>query len=131
MALTADQDAYFRLKLGSGYDDSDAEERLLRLGGAGYEAGVVVEVLEQRLSDLSVKPASFTVVGEYSENRAENIKLTQQQLVDAREEAASEGLDVDGAVVIQQAALFDTPQRALDTEEFLARGRGTRLPGGR
>ncbi len=129
MSLTPDQDAYLRSRLGSGYDDSDAEERLVRLGGDGYEPMVVVEVLQQRLADLATKPAQFTIVGEYSENRAENIKLTQEQYVKAVEEAAEAGLGGAFVVLIQQAEPFDTPIRALDTEEFIARS--GRLSGGR
>lgn len=134
MALTPDQDAYFRSKLGSGYDSYDAEQRLIRLGGTGYEPGVVVEVLEQRLADLAIKPDSYTVVGEYSETWSQTQKLVQAQLVAAQEEAAEAGIDAGGSLVtIQQPARYDWPDRALDTEEFLARGygTGTRLPGGR
>lgn len=128
MALDTDQDAYFKERLGSGYDDFDAEERLIRLGGAGFESGVVVEVLNQRLADLSVRPASFTVVGEYSEDRSKNIALVQEQLVTAQNEAAAAGVGV-ADVAIQQAAIFDYTKTALDTEEFMARG--GRLSGGR
>lgn len=132
MALTPDQDAYFRARLGSGYDDSDAEERLTRLGGEGYEPAVVVEVLTQRLADRGTKPDSYTVVGEYSETWAQTMALTQKQLVDARAEAAEAGLDVSGYVVtIVQPERFAVRTTALDTEEFMVRYGKSRLPGGR
>ena len=132
MALTPDQDAYFRQKLGSGYDDFDAETRLTRLGGAGQEPGVVVEVLTQRLTDLGTKPDSYTVVGEYSESWGSTIKLLQAQLVDARDEATAAGLEVSGeGVYIQPPERVTVSTAALDTEEFLARGGRSRMPGGR
>lgn len=126
MSLTPDQDAYFRARLGSGYDDFDVEQRLLRNGGVGFEPLVVVEVLQERLATMVASPLSFTIVGDYSENRADNVKLLQAQLVDAREEAAVIGVSLE-TVRIVQPDIFGR-ERALDTEEFLSRGR---LTGGR
>lgn len=127
MALTNDQVAFLRARLGSGFDEDDAEERLIRLGGEGFEAAVVVEVLQERLSTLATKPDTFTVVGEYSESWGKSIALVQQQLVDAAEEAAGLGVGI-ATVVIQQPERSEETSVSLDTEEMFARGR---LSGGR
>lgn len=73
MALTADQRAYFRSQLGSTIDEVDLEERLVRLGTVELAAG---EALRQMVADLVVgKPASFSVPGEYSEDRSANLRM--------------------------------------------------------
>lgn len=78
MALTAQQRAYFRSQLGTTLDEVDLEARLVRL--EYDEAAAAREVLDQRLADLLTKPASFSVPGEYSESRAENIKALQEKV---------------------------------------------------
>lgn len=76
MALTTDQLSYFRAKLGSTIDEVDLEERLIRLG---TQEQAVVEAMDQRIADLQLKPLSFNVAGEYSEDRANNlIAMTKQ-----------------------------------------------------
>lgn len=72
MALTAAQEAYFRSKLGTSADMVDLEARLTRLGGD--EAAAALEALDQRIADLLAEPASFSVPGEYSEDRSANIR---------------------------------------------------------
>lgn len=131
MALNNDQEAYFQTRLGSAYDSYDAEQRLIRLGGDGYESAVVVEVLEQRLADLSLKPASFTVPGEYSEDRSKNIALIQQQITEARAEASADGTLENPDARIVEAAPFAVPTFTLDTEEFYVRGGRSRYGSGR
>ncbi|HXJ65188.1 MAG TPA: hypothetical protein VNN79_15655 [Actinomycetota bacterium] len=124
MSLTADQDAYFRSRLGSGYDDTDAEERLTRIkldnpDAENPEAMVAAEVIEERLADMALKPATFAVDG-YSESRGENIKLMQEQLTIARAEA---GESTSGwSVQIVQPERYRTDY-VLDTEEMWARRR--------
>jgi hypothetical protein len=72
MALTDAQTAYLRSKLGTQFDAADLEARLVRLDGDLAKAAL--EVLDQRLADLVSKPASFSVPGEYSEDRSANIR---------------------------------------------------------
>ena len=76
MALTTEQVAYFKTKLGSTIDQVDLEERLLRLGTQEQAA---VEALDQKVADLLNKPASFSVPGEYTEDRSANIKALTAQ----------------------------------------------------
>lgn len=76
MALTVDEIAYLKSRLGSGIDLVDLAERVLRLPSLD---AVVVEVLDQRVADLLAKPASFSVSGEYSQDQSSNIKALQAQ----------------------------------------------------
>lgn len=126
MALTDDQTAFFRRKLGKSVDLTDVELRLTRLGG--NERAVVVEVLEERLNTLVSSPASFVVPGEYSQDTRENIKATQAALADAQAELVA-GSDLDGSEVFVQEPYYRTSATYLDTEEMFARGYARRTGG--
>lgn len=76
MALTIDELAYFKAQLGSTVNAADLEERLIRLGTKEKAA---VEALDQKVADLLAKPASFSVPGEYTEDRSANIKALTTQ----------------------------------------------------
>lgn len=123
MALTTDQTAFFRRKLGTGVDLTDIETRLTRLEGDAF--AVVVEVLEERLSTLISSPASFVVPGEYSQDTRDNIKATQAALYEARSDLLA-GEDVDENMVFIQAPYYSSPVvRVVGTEEMSARGYAT------
>lgn len=127
MALTEDQTAFYRRKLGTGADLADIEVRLARLGD---DQLVVLEVLEERLATLVSSPASFTVPGEYSQDTRENIKQLQVEVADARR-AAESGDDSGIPIVTVQPPYYAVPRRtALDTEEFLVRNWAGRTRGG-
>lgn len=89
MALSATQTVYFEQRLGTPLDVPDLEERLLRLGGDGYEPAAAVEVLTIRLANLQKNPLKFSIPGDYSEDRSENAKLMQAALEDAQADAGS------------------------------------------
>lgn len=95
MALTEAQRAFYRTKIGTSFDDADIEARLARLG---EDQLVVVEVLEERLADLTANPVSFAVPGEYSEDRSKNVELLEDALDDARGQAGLTGSSVMTAV---------------------------------
>lgn len=121
MALTDDQIAFYRRKLGAGVDLTDMESRLTRL--EGNDRAVVLEVLEERLATLIATPASFAVPGEYSQDTRDNIAVTQRAVSDARAELDA-GEDVDDNLVEIQSPLYAVrPNHRLDTEEASARGR--------
>jgi hypothetical protein len=82
MALTPEQVAYFKSQLGSTIDQVDLEERLLRLGTQEQAAA---EAIEQMIADLLAKPASFSVPGEYSEDRSANIKALTEKAGEIRD----------------------------------------------
>ena len=97
MALTDAQLAYYRSKLGSTIDEPDLETRYARLGN---DAAVAAEVLDQRIADLLAKPASFSVPGEYSEDRSANIRALTATASDVRAELPGGGAVVN---VVQPA----------------------------
>lgn len=72
MALTDDQVAYYKANLGSTIDEVDLEARYTRLGD---DRLVAAEVLDQRVADALLKPLSFTIPGDYAEDRSKNIEL--------------------------------------------------------
>lgn len=119
MALTTDQEVFFRRKLGTNTDLTDAETRYLRLGS---EWLVVVEVLEERMATLVATPASFSIPGEYSQDTKENIRILERALADARAEAEA-GEDIDENLVYIQAPFDDSPM-FLDTESAAVRRHG-------
>lgn len=128
MALTDEQIAFFRRKLGTGTDLTDVETRLTRLEGS--ERAVVVEVLEERLATLIATPASFAVPGEYSQDTRDNIAVTQRSIADAKAELAA-GEDVDDQLVYIQAPLYALRPETVDTEERRARNPSWRYGEGR
>lgn len=99
MALTEAQLATIRNEVGSTPDDPTLQSKYDRVGTL---YGVAYEVVSQRLADLRTNPASFTVVGEYSQNVAANIAtlegLRRELAVKAVAEAA--GLDPNGGVTV-------------------------------
>lgn len=119
MALTTEQQVFFRRKLGSNVDLADAETRLTRLSD---EWLVVVEVLEERLSTLVATPASFSIPGDYSQDTRDNIRLVERALADARAEAEA-GEDIDENLVYVQSPFDDSPV-FLDTESAAVRRYG-------
>jgi hypothetical protein len=86
MALTAAQTVYFESRLGAPLDEADLEARLARLG-AGKEAAAAVEVLETRLATSLATPLRFSVPGEYSEDRSDNVSHVRDMLELAQGEA--------------------------------------------
>lgn len=98
MAFTPDELAYLRTKLGSQVNEDtnpayveDLEERYARLQDVKL---VVVEVLRQRLADIAdplENPLNFTVVGEYSQNGADNVAFLTRLLADVEQEAGVPG----------------------------------------
>lgn len=84
MALTAVQQAYYRTRIGTPLDEADLESRLARLG---TDALVATEVLEERIATLLTKPLQFSVPGEYSEDRKENMTHLRDMLEQAQAEA--------------------------------------------
>lgn len=110
MTLTADQTAYFKRKLGSGVDLVDLEARLVRL--EADEDAVIVEVREERYNTTLQKPASFTIPGEYSENRAANLEAMRKDGGSAGSVVTIVPTDPPGYGCV-----------ALDTEELFQRQR--------
>lgn len=88
MALTPTQTVYLETRLGSPLDD-DIEDRLTRLGGPGNEPAVAVEVLEIRLANLQRNPLQFSIPGDYSEDRSNNVALLKKALADAQQDDGS------------------------------------------
>lgn len=72
MAFTDAQLAYYRSKLGTTIDEVDLQARYDRLGD---DRLVAAEVLDQRVADALLKPLSFTIPGEYAEDRTKNLDL--------------------------------------------------------
>jgi hypothetical protein len=106
MALSADDQAYFRAELGTSWEeiDPDVESRMLRLQDRSL---VVAEVRKERYADLLNAPASFTVVGEYSQDNRANMDAIKAQL----------GASTDVRIVSSARKRV-----ALDTEEMFVRG---------
>lgn len=77
MLLTLPEEKYLRTKVGSAVDLAVLQESFDRLGDLD---AVAREILETRLADLLADPASFTVVGEYSQDVSANIKSIQETL---------------------------------------------------
>jgi hypothetical protein len=99
-ALTVVDLAYLHAQLGTDADEDDLQERYDRLGTT---AGVVREVLQQRLADLLVTPAQFAVPGEYTQGTGENIKALQAQLAELG--------GVDGTASLEVRVLPPPPRR--------------------
>jgi hypothetical protein len=72
VAFTDSQLAYYRSKLGTTIDLVDLQARYDRLED---DRLVAAEVLDQRVADSLLKPLSFTIPGEYSEDRSKNLDL--------------------------------------------------------
>ena len=87
--LTADELAYAKTKLGTDMDAVDLQARYDRLGSLPLAIG---EVLDQRVADMLASPLSFTVPGEYSENREGNIRQLIALADQARVDDPSTGL---------------------------------------
>lgn len=103
MALTDDQTAFFRQKLGEDVDLTDAETRLNASRNAGNQFKVVVEVLEQRIATYAAQPTSFSVDG-YSQNTGTNITELRKSLSEAILDATSDEDLQPGAVRIVRPA---------------------------
>lgn len=110
-------------ELGSNLDEPDLAERYERLGG-DVDA-VIVEVLRIRLADATQRPTSFTIPGEYSEDRSASVKLLAERL-GALDSEVGGGL---ARIVAGPFSGIDRAGVAYDSEESLLRGR--RCLGGR
>lgn len=97
MALTADQTVYLEERLGTPLDSTDIEARLLRLGGAGYEPAAALEILRTRLATMLLDPLTFSVSGEYSESRRDNVDYLKKMIA----QVAGEAGDVYGENVLR------------------------------
>lgn len=107
VALTADQTAYYRRKLGTGVDLTDVEARQTRLLGDQY--AVVVEVLDERLATLISTPATFSVDG-YSQSTAANIEATRKLLTEAvADQQAGADLEPSAVRIVKPARLYVEP----------------------
>lgn len=75
--LTLEQEKYLRTKVWSAVELSVLQESYDRHGDLD---AVAREILETRLADLLADPASFNVVGEYSQDTRTNIENIQTVL---------------------------------------------------
>lgn len=57
----------------------------------GTVEGTIVALLRAQLAPLLARPASFTIPGEYAENRAANIKALQDRIDQLAASAATTG----------------------------------------
>ena len=104
-ALTEDDLAYLRTKLGSSVNDEtnpavvdDLQVRYDRLGSLQL---VVVDVLRQRLADIAnplENPLSYTIPGEYGQDASGNVTFLTKALAQAEQEAGVPGSSVMVAV---------------------------------
>lgn len=85
MALTAEQTAYYESRLGKPLDVVDIEARYARLLS---DAKVASEVLETRIATMLTKPLSFTIPGDYQEDRKDNVAHLKRMLELAQDEAS-------------------------------------------
>lgn len=101
MALTTEQTAFFRSKLGADADLADVETRLTRL--LGDEFATVLEYLQEQRATMASRPLSFTVP-DYSENRTGNLKALDDAIAAAQADATA-GEDVaEGTVRLVRPA---------------------------
>lgn len=110
MALSTDQYVYIRRQTGSTPSDSDLNVIYTRVGNVDV---LVLEVLETRYANLLATPASFTVVGDYSQSTGENLKALAAKIKAWRAWMLSQGLDpgpTDGSVLTFQEPIT-TPWR--------------------
>lgn len=77
MALNAAQLAAIRAEVGSTPDDATLQLIFDRTANLG---AVAVEVISMRLSDLLASPATFTIIGDYSQSNETNIAGLRSQL---------------------------------------------------
>lgn len=117
------QTAQLQGELGSNLDVADLAARYERLGSVD---AVIVEVLRIRLADARERPTSFTIPGEYSEDRAAVFKSLSDRVAALDTELGSN----PGRIV---RGPWSSPSRsgiAYDSEESLTRRRRG-SPGGR
>lgn len=77
MAFTDGDLAYLRTRLGTTLDEDDLDDRMARLDSLPK---VALEVLQERYATLLTKPLSFTVPGDYSEDRSKNLAAIQAMI---------------------------------------------------
>lgn len=116
------QVAQLQAELGTSLDYDDLTARYERLADLDQ---VVVEVLRIRLADAIDKPTSFTIPGQYSEDRSKSLQALQDRLrvLDA-EDSESAARIVPGPWGHRRYHV------APDSEEYTLRRRG-RSCGGR
>lgn len=96
MALTDETRAYYRSRLGATLDEPDLELRFARLGS---HPAVASEVLQERIATAITQPLSFSIPGDYSEDRKDNVAHMRAMLERAEaDEAGLAGPDVLVAV---------------------------------
>jgi hypothetical protein len=114
-ALTVNQIAEIRDEVGDNPPDADLQGVYDRVGTLG---GTIYSVLARRLANLRANPASFMVVGEYSQSTAANIKALEDQLAKWAEFAPNQGSSL-GILRLHGSRTrlprLD-PRQALDTE---------------
>lgn len=114
--FTEEQLAQFQSELGSNLDVADLAARHARLGTVD---AVVAEVLRIRLADARERPTSFSIPGEYSEDRAAAFKSLSERVAALDTEVGAH----PGRIV---AGPWTSPERSgltYDSEESLLRGR--------
>lgn len=106
--LTDDQVAYIRSEIGDSEPPTDADlftayERL------GIITAVAIEVIRKRIATIASGSAvSFSIAGEYSQSKAENIKALQEILKRLR----LEGLEGDPDYVGAGTAVIGSVRRS-------------------
>jgi hypothetical protein len=116
--------AQLQSELGSTLDLDDLAVRYRRLGSVD---AVILEVLRIRLADARERPTSFTIPGEYSEDRAATFKSLSDRV-------GALDTEVGGGLARIVPGPWSSPDRsgvAYDSEESALRRRRRRDCGGR